>query len=1109
MTHLAARRLPSALVVLFVCTAAAHAARVPDRTKLDAALLALVQGGSTTPVRAMFVFKHQVNLPQALQNLEPTKDARLAPGVGMLIMHANQAEGGCFEQCPKPNNPCQCGGNPGDWTVPCTDGTTQTLEAELTTRGATKIACHWLGEIECTATATPAAIDAISGRPDLAAIQKVSPIVGRSGAGTSGLAASALAAAAPTGPAANVTAIKADQAWALGVTGVGTMIGIIDSGAYPDHDLLKDASGSSRALTRPDGTINFWDFSGGAPCPTNPGNGLPKPCDDIGRGTHLLSVALGRNGQGVAPAAKWVACKAFRSAQAENPTAAPDAYLTDVSQIKDCAEWLMNPDWVPGTPKPPVDLSRVPDVILGTTWENAEGACDVDHPLRGSIQQMRELGIVPVFPAGDVDPGHDATKSVMPASFPETFSVGTVDDAGILLATHYHGAATCRRATDLSAARGAPRALAPGRNVTGAWVGGTTATQVRSGTDVAAAHVAGAMALLLSRFKQLQSDGTYMRSLPPETVEYALESAPAGHVRASRCTNGVKTCSPSSEIDDCAGIDPLTRCVGGGSPFTGGAVGSLADVSRALSYEEARTVRWEAPANAGPDNASPRICVAGISPCTDQPLTCTVTMKNMGVTTWQPGVHGLVAQQQAASFSSASSVALDVAKKPCEEKQFTIPDCKAPHAPGTYGYQWTLANAGTPVLGATPARSISVAGKNIADFVSQSPGTWPALDTAGTINVTFKNAGTTTWTAGSGYYLTGTSNAALPKDVIPGDTVTFGIGAFLPSGECTPWATRNFQYRMEDSAVPGSFTSAISPNPQPPDFDRAWLETYTLPSWYKAYNGAGEWITTSARFRNCGSRTWSNQHCYWTGEDKWGGGAINTCLPYNVYPNQTWSPSSSFQTTSGNAWVRARLTVGTWPFIATLGEASTYIQVAYNWTQQEYDVNRGWVNYGSTGFRAESSWDSGATYSPMPWNGSQWADARGFIAPVPGGGLVDLKPTGAAWYAVTLLAPFTGCYKINAATIADGDYQSLSVDPNDDGVAVYLYDAYWGVGWNVRNETVYFTDPSGWYDPENGAGGCFRVNAVGGMAARIEVRPRADKGHDLTRVSFQIRAIQD
>jgi hypothetical protein len=315
---------------------------------------------------------------------------------------------------------------------------------------------------------------------------------------------------------------------------------------------------------------------------------------------------------------------------------------------------------------------------------------------------------------------------------------------------------------------------------------------------------------------------------------------------------------------------------------------------------------------------------------------------------------------------------------------------------------------------------------------------------------------------------------------------------------------------MDQLGVTNAFTSASSPNLTAPSFDRAWLLGSTLPTWGTVYNGAGTQIYYSGTFQNCSSRTWDGNYCVVGGEDKYFGGSSSQCLTYYVPPGGTWAPAGYFPTTSGNQNVIVRFTVGTYPFIATLAQATSHIRVAFNWTQADYTNLPNWINLGSTGFRAEASADSGATWYPLPWNGSSWSEANGYIAPVPGAGAVALNPTaGNHRYGVSLLAPFTGCYKINYANIADMQHRTWTEQNPDDGVYAEIDDAYWGVADTVRNRTWFFVDPSGWYDPANGTGGCFRVNAVGGMAARIFIHNRADNGADLTHVDFGIRAMQD
>jgi hypothetical protein len=723
-----------------------------------------------------------------------------------------------------------------------------------------------------------------------------------------------------------------------------------------------------------------------------------------------------------------------------------------------------------------------------------------------AIQHMRALGVVPVFPVGDVEPGQDAAESVAPASYPETFSVGTWDPGtGRLAADDFHGAATCRRAGDATPARSAPRSLAPGTGVVGAWAGGPHATHVLGGSDVAAAHVAGAAALVLGRFKQLRPDGSWASTLPAEIVEHALEHASPGHLEATRCEDGATACSPGSEVESCAAVSPLARCIGGGTPFAGGATAGLVDVVAALGFEEARTVRWEAPATLGPVNATPRICVAGVAPCTDDPLACSVTLRNLGVVSWEPGVHWLGARGDL-GWSSTASVALDVPVRPGEEKRFTIPNCRAPHEPGTHVYRWGLGKVAaptdpglTPLDHPTPARAVAVAGKDIADFVSQSPGTFPVPGTSGTINVTFKNAGTTTWKNSRGYRLaSGGGTVALPThagnpdgDVPPGAAVTFPLSVVLPAAECTPWTTRPFQSLMTHVGVPNAFTTATSPNLEPPAFDRASIESFLAPAPGTVLE-PGTPVALGAVIRNCGGTVWAGQHCASLGESGFGGAAVRACASF-VPPGGYFLPSGLV----GLA-LAGRHDVGVWmtrlPF-TTLDSRTSAIVVPYYWTEAVL-ATPFFVNQGTGGFFTEVSPDGGATWERMVWSNARgrWEApwATDFITPAGA-----MNPRSGHPVAVTFVAPFPGEFQVQSITAADAEPASAA---DDDGVRVeaLLVDpsgnasSVFGL---VRNAQSVAWGPVELDDPDQVA------------FARIVVKPRANLARDLTAVTFRIRGV--
>ncbi len=186
------------------------------------------------------------------------------------------------------------------------------------------------------------------------------------------------------------------------------------------------------------------------------------PIDPYEHGTHVTGIAVGDEGLGVAPAAEWIAVRVF------------DALgYSSFSILHEGFQWLLAPDG---------DPALAPDVVNGS-W----GSPQVEAAFQEDVAALVAAGIYPVFAAGNS--GHNAGTIATPAAFPTAMAVGASDELGRL--AWFSSAGPSNYTTGIK-----PEIVAPGAHVLSSMPGGVYA--YASGTSMAAPHVAGAAALLLS-----------------------------------------------------------------------------------------------------------------------------------------------------------------------------------------------------------------------------------------------------------------------------------------------------------------------------------------------------------------------------------------------------------------------------------------------------------------------------------------------------------------------------------------------------------------------------------------------------------------------------------
>jgi len=247
----------------------------------------------------------------------------------------------------------------------------------------------------------------------------------------------------------SVPLIGADQVWAMGVTGAGTEVAILDTGIDYTHPDLGGCFGTGCKV------IAGYDFV----------NEDADPWDDHGHGTHCAGI-VAANGvvKGVAPDASLHAYKVLNQYGSGWD-----------SDIIAAIERAVNPDGDPATD----DAVDVISMSLG-------GGGDPDEPLALTVDAAVDEGVVVAVAAGNSGPGYQTVSS--PGVARKAFTVGATDKSDNIASFSSRGPVT--DFYELTK----PEIVAPGRYINSTYPGGGYVSM--SGTSMATPHIAGCAALI-------------------------------------------------------------------------------------------------------------------------------------------------------------------------------------------------------------------------------------------------------------------------------------------------------------------------------------------------------------------------------------------------------------------------------------------------------------------------------------------------------------------------------------------------------------------------------------------------------------------------------------
>lgn len=320
-------------------------------------------------------------------------------------------------------------------------------------------------------------IAALSERPDIAWIEK-NEILERSAAPEFDSPAMPV----PNGREPGLDAIRAPALWALGYSGYGRKVLIVDSGQDPDHPALRNQFAYHNA---PIGQVYL-------------SSALPDFCDSHGTGVASAAVgmdAVTRDTLGAAFNAQWMGGPFSNLRNIDTDEFC--VYKGSVRDVVTVLQWALNPDGQIST------VTDIPDVINNSYGRTISNTAECSQVWPDLFRSLDAAGIAIVFSAGNngPDPSSVGLQASISISDVVPFSVGAVTSSSTIANFSSRGPSQCTNLLN-SALDIKPEVVAPGSGVRVASPG-RVQYSTTSGTSFSAPYVSGALLLLKEAFPYL------------------------------------------------------------------------------------------------------------------------------------------------------------------------------------------------------------------------------------------------------------------------------------------------------------------------------------------------------------------------------------------------------------------------------------------------------------------------------------------------------------------------------------------------------------------------------------------------------------------------------